>query len=643
LRPEPLFFAPSAILVYGKMETAVQAADRNSHFKGVVMRKSRFLTSILAKAVLGLGVLIPLCPLNAFAQPVIPEDPFATISAEPPDGSFFRFGFGAIPPLPADFFGPGSDPFDGIVAMAGNPLDPPNFGDASTLVMRSDHPIPPSAPPGSSGMVDIEIVALDLVSTQPIVVTYDGGLDPELWDVRVMLSPTVPPPGTLSATKTHINGGIFDSFFLLQPLFVFTRVSDGTEQELDTGLLGMPALEFQTLGGPWVHDMNPALKFLAPSAGWFVPGIEELFPGDPESQVGRAIPAWETSGAAQHTIFPSLAAVSADPLATISGQEPDGSFLRFGFGIIPPLPADHFGPGSDPFEGQVALKGSHLDPTTLGDASTLVQRGGHPILPADPPGSIGTVPIEIIALDLVSCEPIVVTYNGGLDPELWDVQVTLSPASPPPGTLSATKTHVNGGVFESIFYIQPLFTFTRVMDGEQRLLDSADMGLPPLEFSIVGAPWVHAVDPALDVIAPSDPLFVPGVEELVPGYQELRRMVANEATGAARHTVFPARPDLTAVEKTPPVPLAVRSFPNPFNPSTRIEFTLPRGGQVEVTIYDLTGRLVNRLAAGVFGPGAHSVLWNGADLHGAPLASGVYTYRVIAPGAAVTGKVALVK
>ena len=47
------------------------------------------------------------------------DDYFVTVA-----GSQIDFGGGDFPPIPADFFGPGSDPFDGLVPLEGVPVDP---------------------------------------------------------------------------------------------------------------------------------------------------------------------------------------------------------------------------------------------------------------------------------------------------------------------------------------------------------------------------------------------------------------------------------------------------------------------------------------------------------------------------------------
>ena len=71
------------------------------------------------------------------------------------------------------------------------------------------------------------------------------------------------------------------------------------------------------------------------------------------------------------------------------------------------------------------------------------------------------------------------------------------------------------------------------------------------------------------------------------------------------------------------------NYPNPFNPSTSFEFTLPLDKRVSVRIYDVSGRLVRTLVNGeYFAEGTHTVTWNGRDDGGQPVASGAYIYTL---------------
>jgi hypothetical protein len=70
------------------------------------------------------------------------------------------------------------------------------------------------------------------------------------------------------------------------------------------------------------------------------------------------------------------------------------------------------------------------------------------------------------------------------------------------------------------------------------------------------------------------------------------------------------------------------AMPNPFNPGTRIAFTVPRAQRVRIGVYDLAGRLVATLADGDYGPGDQAVMWNGCDETGRPMPSGAYAVRM---------------
>jgi hypothetical protein len=82
--------------------------------------------------------------------------------------------------------------------------------------------------------------------------------------------------------------------------------------------------------------------------------------------------------------------------------------------------------------------------------------------------------------------------------------------------------------------------------------------------------------------------------------------------------------------------------PNPFASETRFAVTLDRTASVELGIYDVTGRLVNRLYRGVLPSGTREFTWNGAGADGSRAATGVYFYRAAVAGRTVSRKLVLV-
>jgi flagellar hook assembly protein FlgD len=71
------------------------------------------------------------------------------------------------------------------------------------------------------------------------------------------------------------------------------------------------------------------------------------------------------------------------------------------------------------------------------------------------------------------------------------------------------------------------------------------------------------------------------------------------------------------------------NYPNPFNPTTNIRFTLPIDKAVSVRVYDMTGRLVKTLVnQQLLAQGTHTVQWDGTNSFGAQVASGNYIYSL---------------
>jgi len=76
-----------------------------------------------------------------------------------------------------------------------------------------------------------------------------------------------------------------------------------------------------------------------------------------------------------------------------------------------------------------------------------------------------------------------------------------------------------------------------------------------------------------------------------------------------------------------------QNFPNPFNPSTIIEFVIPRRSHVVLDVFDVLGRRIETVVDLVMPAGSHSVEWDGCTFAGERMASGVYFYRLTVGGA----------
>jgi hypothetical protein len=418
----------------------------------------------------------------------------------------------------------------------------------------------------------------------------------------------------MTVTKTHPNGGTFDSVLFVRPVFTFVRVSNPLDvRVLDPGL----ALEFVTTGtAPWVHAVAPGVATgCSPN---FVTGVEEntvtllqcckkvghagpghihetappdcsACPGaciDPGtlscsltdgsgcallggSFLGSATSCEDSDGDGLPDLvetndcctgFVSLTDTGTNPLDPDSDADgvSDGAEVLAGTDpcnpappvvIVPPgddcwstecgrtrysfcdtpIPANFFDPGSDRFGRWVQLGG----PSGASGNDTVVRRLAQMEFPTLLP-TTATVPIEIVALSLVSCAPIVVTGSG--PDSQWDVSVTLSPTPAPLGTMTVTKTHANGGTFDSVLFVHPVFTFTRVgAPGDIRVLDPG-VAVP---FQTTGpAPWVHAAAPG--VATPCSPTnFVPGIEEDTVTLAQCCKKVGHAGPGHIHETAPP--------------------------------------------------------------------------------------------------------
>ncbi|MCK5147398.1 T9SS type A sorting domain-containing protein [bacterium] len=105
-------------------------------------------------------------------------------------------------------------------------------------------------------------------------------------------------------------------------------------------------------------------------------------------------------------------------------------------------------------------------------------------------------------------------------------------------------------------------------------------------------------------------------ELVVSGYNTLPVRRSLTITSINENEIQPRRLALTA------------NYPNPFNPSTMLYYTLPAAAKTKITIYDISGRRVTELCNNIHSPGDHTIRWNGCDDRGQQVASGLYIARL---------------
>ncbi|MCD4650735.1 MAG: T9SS type A sorting domain-containing protein [Candidatus Cloacimonetes bacterium] len=92
-----------------------------------------------------------------------------------------------------------------------------------------------------------------------------------------------------------------------------------------------------------------------------------------------------------------------------------------------------------------------------------------------------------------------------------------------------------------------------------------------------------------------------------------------------------------------PPQIIAKNYPNPFNPETTIEFSLPTATDVTVEVYNLKGQKVCQLLNENCLAGRNSIVWNGTNSDGNGVASGIYMYKVSTGETIVSGKMLLLK
>jgi len=213
--------------------------------------------------------------------------------------------------------------------------------------------------------------------------------------------------------------------------------------------------------------------------------------------------------------------------------------------------------------------------------------------------------------------------------------------------------------------VQPTAAITLSSPNLSLALDATTTGTLPLQ---VGNTGTYVLD---YVAAPSGGskadvswlTVTPASGNLFPGLTNDLTVEFNaKPVGAGVHQanlVFssndPAHPDTTvavtltvnavtaAGDNIPKTLVLGGAVPNPFNPATNINFSLPADGQATLQIYDVSGRLVRTLFNGLLSAGPHTQRWNGRDDGGREAASGVYFARLSSAGDTRIKSMALVR
>ena len=104
----------------------------------------------------------------------------------------------------------------------------------------------------------------------------------------------------------------------------------------------------------------------------------------------------------------------------------------------------------------------------------------------------------------------------------------------------------------------------------------------------------------------------------------------NETTIASGYWGWISKQTNLSTEKKELIPSVFKiqpAYPNPFNPSTKIEYTIPEKSNVNLKVFNIAGQEIKSLVTGIYNSGNYTVSFTGNNLP-----TGAYIYRIVAKG-----------
>ncbi len=179
----------------------------------------------------------------------------------------------------------------------------------------------------------------------------------------------------------------------------------------------------------------------------------------------------------------------------------------------------------------------------------------------------------------------------------------------------------------------------KVLDGDSLLFYDTANDITAMRrqgYGVYKADWINLVN-GMGTIDPFDSTKVQiaiGVADLQPGSYTGRLKISSNDTMAKSIEI-----DINLAVKNPvkigdkltnlPAKMHLsQNYPNPFNPQTVIQYELATPGEVEITVFDISGQKVATLISAKQTAGSHKVLWDGKDGQGRKVSSGMYFYTL---------------
>lgn len=313
-----------------------------------------------------------------------------------------------------------------------------------------------------------------------------------------------------------------------------------------------------------------------------------------------------------NTAGPPPVLLTAPPDTTIPPLEAEPTYVLDGFTITNNLPVDLSFIYNVTADGPAALV-DNGDPASLSDTTPLLTTGQM----FTPPDAALTIP------RLTEWAQEVVTYRVSAlqDPYIVETVRTVITIEPP----------------QQVAVLISTFSATSVAEGVQLVWDiSTDEGIGG--FNVYRSPDALETGELLNTdgaVPASGRTYVD--KTVLGGTSYFYRL------GVVREDGSEVFSPLAEV-KTRIFPFALyQNFPNPFNPTTRITFSLPTRMHVTLSIYNIEGKRVVTLVDDTLSEGFKEIVWNGTDSRGSKVSSGVYFYRLKTDKKVLTKKLILLR
>jgi hypothetical protein len=193
------------------------------------------------------------------------------------------------------------------------------------------------------------------------------------------------------------------------------------------------------------------------------------------------------------------------------------------------------------------------------------------------------------------------------------------------------------------------FSNTAVNTSSEKIITFVNFGNLPLNITLQSLPGFTFPElTGNSLVVPNNNnvpvrvLFSPTEEINYSGY--LR--IATNDPSVLNDSIYVNANGSSAGDNPNPIPVVTKlngNYPNPFNPTTNISFSLKERQNVQIYVYNTKGQLVKRLISQNMNAGNHTVVWNGKDNNGRSVASGIYFYRMNTEKSSFTKKMMLIK